>query len=171
MTGDNDAAIHFSSLYYTYYPLILTTCIRRLGNRAIAEDATQETFRIAWQHFPKEDLDIAWLYATARNVIGNEYRRTARSNAAHARLEVPHADVSDSTDALDLRAAMTRLRASDRELLYMAYWEDLSGQEMSGILGVSLPAVWVRLTRAREALRALLGEINTVPVLPRRLHG
>lgn len=151
---DEDAAARFGALYREYYPLILTTCTRRLGSRAAAEDATHEVFRIAWQH-SEEELTIAWLYATARNVIGNEYRRTGRSDSAHARIEPPD-DVQDPTDALDVRAAMSTLKPADRELLYMAYWEGLSAQEIGSITGVSAPAVWVRLTRARDALRRTL---------------
>lgn len=169
MTEDDDAATHFTSLYRTYYPLILTTCCRRLGTRAAAEDFAHEVFRIAWQHHPKEDLDLAWLYATARNVIGNEYRRTRRAIAAQSELELPAVDGPDSSEALDTRVAMTRLRISDRELLYMAYWEDLSAQEIGTILGVSAGAVWVRLTRAREALRCLL--VNSIPAQSRGYRG
>lgn len=155
LTEHDDAAARFSALYRSYYPLILSTCTRRLGNRQAAEDATHEVFRIAWQHYPKEDVDVAWLYAAARNVIGNEYRRFARSGVALARLAEPERG-QDSTDALDVRAVMTRLRGTDRELLFMAYWEDLTPQEIGRILGISTAAVWVRLTRAREAMRVLL---------------
>lgn len=155
MTRDEDAASRFSALYRAYYPVILSTCVRRLGNRQLAEDAAHDVFRIAWQHYPKENLDVAWLYATARNVVGNEYRRLARSGAALARLE-PAEAAQTSTDALEVRTAMTRLREADRELLYMAYWEDLSAQEMGEILGISPAAVWVRLTRARTLLRQML---------------
>lgn len=160
MTEDDDAAARFSALYRAYYPLILSTCTRRLGNRQAGEDAAHEVFRIALQHYPKENLDVAWLYATARNVVGSEYRRLARSSAALARLDAPAASQS-STDALDVRAAMTRLRESDRELLYMTYWEELAAHEVANILGISAAAVWVRLTRAREALRQLL--VSSVP--------
>lgn len=168
MTQDDDATTRFSALYRAYYPLILRTCVRRLGGRQAGEDAAQEVFRIALQHYPKEDLSVAWLYATARNVVGNEYRRLARSTAALARLEQPTAG-QPSTDALDVRAAMTRLRESDRELLYMTYWEDLAAQEIGSILGISAAAVWVRLTRAREALRELL--LGPIPVRSWRRRG
>jgi RNA polymerase sigma-70 factor (ECF subfamily) len=153
VTHDSDSATLFSELYRSYYPLILATCTRRLSSIHRAEEATQEVFRIAWQHEPKEDLSIGWLYATARNVVGNEYRRVARAAAAQSQLDAPLSTLTDSTDGLDVRSAMNALRPADRELLYMAYWEDLSADEIGQILGKSSGAVWVRLTRAREALR------------------
>ena len=45
----------------------------------------------------------------------------------------------------------------------MAYWEDLSPAEMAEILGCSVPTLWVRLNRARNALRRRLGD----PVEPK----
>jgi RNA polymerase sigma factor (sigma-70 family) len=160
VTRLDDATARFTALYRTYYRVILSTCTRRLGTPQAAEDATHEVFRIAWQHMPKENLDLAWLYTTARNVVGNEYRRTKRFNAAASRLECPDVDPPDLADALDVRTAMRRLRPVDRELLYMAYWEGLTAPEISKVLGVSTPAVWVRLTRAREALRRLLPAVE-----------
>ena len=61
----------------------------------------------------------------------------------------------------EVREAMGTLRQSDRELLYMAYWEGLRGEEIAGILRISVPAVWVRLTRAREAMRRALRATST----------
>ena len=66
-----------------------------------------------------------------------------------------------SGDGRDVRAAMKRLRESDRELLFMTYWEDLSGAEIAEILGIRVTAVWVRLNRARETLRKELESNRT----------
>lgn len=155
MTQFDDAAARFSALYSAHYSLILATCYRRLGNRAAAEDVAQEVFRIAWQRYPEEDLSLAWLYATARNVIGNEYRRTAKAGAAQRFLELSEI-VGDSADEAEVRAALRELRPEDRELMYMAYWEDLGAQEIARLLDIKAGAVWVRLTRARAKLRDLL---------------
>ncbi|MDR1800096.1 MAG: hypothetical protein LBR19_09515 [Bifidobacteriaceae bacterium] len=38
------------------------------------------------------------------------------------------------------------------------YWEELSAGECAQVLGCSTGAVWVRLHRARAALREVLGE-------------
>ena len=55
-----------------------------------------------------------------------------------------------------LRQVVSNLRPDDRELIWMAYWEELTREEMAEIVGCSLPAVKVRLLRARERLRTLL---------------
>ncbi|MFP3608455.1 RNA polymerase sigma factor, partial [Paraburkholderia sp. SIMBA_053] len=55
-----------------------------------------------------------------------------------------------------VRRALRRLPEADRELLYMAYWEELSRVEIAAILGISAIAVRIRLMRARERFRHLL---------------
>lgn len=160
MTLD-DHAERFAAFYQEHYSLILTTCIRRLRDRATAEDAAADVFRVAWQRFPeKEDPSLAWLYVVVHNVVGNEYRRAARAQALRDRLGQVALD-SANRDGEEVREAMGTLRATERELLYMAYWERLSGDEIASVLRISVPAVWVRLTRAREALRRALGRTTT----------
>jgi RNA polymerase sigma-70 factor (ECF subfamily) len=151
----------FAAIYRESYPLILLTCERRLNDRRAAEDATAEVFRIAWQRHAKGDeLTLPWLYRVARNVVGNEYRRSRRARALDQKSRLmadPHTDPANDP-ALQVRAALARLKPRQRELLFMAYWEDLTASEMAHVLGCSIPALWVRLNRARAALRAVLTE-------------
>ena len=156
MTSDSDAA-RFADFYRDHYSLILTICYRRLGNRPSAEDATAEVFRIVWQRYSKEAPALPTLYAIARNVMGNEYQRATRARSLQARLVDERTSPEEADDQSgDVRAALLRMRPTDRDLLYMAYWEDLTAKEISEIVRISPGAVWVRLTRAREALRSLL---------------
>ncbi len=155
MTGDNGAA-RFAAYYRDHYSLILATCFRRLGDHPAAEDATADVFRIVWQRYNKEDPSLPTLYAIARNVIGNEYRRSSRAHATESRLEQAALTAVPNDDPTELREALLHLRPVDRELLYMAYWEDLTAKEIAEITRTSPGAVWVRLTRAREALRDIL---------------
>ena len=146
----------FGTFYRVHYSMILATVSRRVNDRSTAEDLTSEVFKVAWAHYQSDgDLTLAWLYTVARNVVGNEYRRTLRSSALTTKLtghafEAVHE--TDSTTA-DTRRAMMKLKEADREILFMAYWEDLTGNEIAEILGCKVPTVWVRLNRARAALR------------------
>jgi len=148
----------FASFYRSHYSLILTTVGRRLNDHSTAEDVTSEVFRVAWSHYQTGgEMTLPWLYTVARNVVGNEYRRSTRSAALTVKA-AGHADdvMDDRDDDADVRRAMMELREADREILFMAYWEDLSGAEIATILGCKVPTVWVRLNRARSALRAHL---------------
>jgi RNA polymerase sigma-70 factor (ECF subfamily) len=66
---------------------------------------------------------------------------------------------------------MEELSSSDRELIRMAYWEDLSRDEIAEILGCSAVTVRVRLLRARNRLDALLKAKRAPSALQGRLHG
>jgi RNA polymerase sigma factor (sigma-70 family) len=156
-----DSDGHFSAFYRANYSVILATVARRLSDRATAEDVTSEVFRVAWaHHVGGDELTLPWLYTVARNVVGNEYRRSSRSAALTAKSEglVEIAPGADDDSARDTRRAMMRLKEADREILFMAYWEDLTGAEIAAILDCKVPTVWVRLNRARAALKHELKE-------------
>jgi RNA polymerase sigma-70 factor (ECF subfamily) len=164
---DRGDQVRFAEFYREYYSLILTTCERRLSDRRAAEDATAEVFRIAWERANAGgELNLPWLYVVARNLVGREYRRTRRASTQFpAAAEAPIEGSTSSDRALEVRAALSQLKPAERELLFMAYWEDLSPGEMAQILGCSVPALWVRLNRARNALRQRL----TSPAEPREV--
>ena len=149
----------FAEFYRANYSLILTTCERRLSDRRAAEDAAAEVFRVAWERAKAgHELTLPWLYVVARNLVGREYRRARRVPTQFLEADVRGTDGSASSDrALEVRAALAQLKPAERELLFMAYWEDLTPEEMAEILGCRVPTLWVRLNRARNALRQRLG--------------
>jgi RNA polymerase sigma-70 factor (ECF subfamily) len=55
-----------------------------------------------------------------------------------------------------LTGALSELSAHDRELLVMLHVDDLPAADVAEVLGVSLPTVWKRGSRARERLRGIL---------------
>jgi RNA polymerase sigma-70 factor (ECF subfamily) len=50
--------------------------------------------------------------------------------------------------------ALETLRPADREILSLAFWEELDTDQIARVLGCSKNAAAVRLTRARKAWRA-----------------
>lgn len=158
--GDGGRDSEFSAFYGRYYGLILATAQRRVSGLAVAEDVTSEVFRVAWQScLAGGELSLPWLYGVARNVIGNEYRRVSRSTSLYERLrdnELTVAREGDRDSALDILRGMDELREKDREVLELVYWDDLSGEEVAAVLGISQSAARVRLLRAREALKRVL---------------
>ncbi|WP_165397373.1 RNA polymerase sigma factor [Microterricola gilva] len=143
----------FSSFYKQYYRLILTVAQQRLPSFSDAEDLTAEVFRIAWKyHSDGNELNLPWLYQVLRNVVGNEYRRTTRADQFSQRFgdQMLNSFAESPDSALEMRRLLQLLPLQERELIYMAYWEDLTGQEIAAILGCSPVTVRVRLMRARK---------------------
>ncbi|MGG5175593.1 RNA polymerase sigma factor [Pseudarthrobacter sp. J1763] len=110
-------------------------------------------FRLAWQ---KSELHpgIGWLLATARNVVGNEYKARERSQMLQERLqqEAMAAESEHNTNERALVAqVLEQLSEKEREVLMLSYWDDLTTIELAEALGCSPTAAGVRLHRARKS--------------------
>ncbi len=150
----------FVAFYSQYHRLILTIAQQRLGGFSDAEDVTAEVFRITLAHYRATgELSLPWVRRTLYHVVGQEYRRRGRAPLG---MDDPLlsgwdlADADDPDDAIAIRQALAGSRESDREVIFMTYWEDLTPAEIGAALGCSESAVRVRLRRARRRLRKRL---------------
>jgi RNA polymerase sigma-70 factor (ECF subfamily) len=144
-----------------------------LRDRALAADATQETFVRALRHVDAGrdgGLVAPWLFGIARNV-SLEMRR-ARSRAG--RVIVPSEGASGAEDGVaagsperDLLgreavrivgAALARLSEERRTMLLLRLDHGLAYEEIAATMGISLAKVKVEIFRARAVLRATLAE-------------
>src|ERR1700722_9916592 len=83
--GDGDG--RFAACFEVHYPRVLAYGLRRLPDRAAAEDAAAETFLVAWRRFGDAPSDqLPWLLAIARNVIYNVSRSARRRDRLAARV-------------------------------------------------------------------------------------
>ncbi len=112
-------AAAFDALFKRNYRVLLRFIYFRVNDRELAEDLTGDTFRIAWEKH-RAGVQITtppWLFAAARNVIGNEYRRRdrERSRVTVATLEalVQVENWGAWVDDADIRLSMSKLRAAD----------------------------------------------------------
>lgn len=155
----------------TYRPLLAYA--RRRVDPATADEVVADTFLIAWRRRSEvpDGSERVWLFGVARNMIRNALRAGRRRQAAHDRLRSatatePTGSLEVSPEPVDeraalLRAALDRLAASDRELLMLVAWEELSHAETATVLGISANAVAIRVHRARKKLAARLAETTT----------
>ncbi|MFE4175174.1 RNA polymerase sigma factor [Streptomyces sp. NPDC056909] len=143
-------------MYTREHPRVSAYVHRRLGDRGAAEELTAEVFRTAWERTAAgHEPSSGWLFVTARNLLSNHYRRTARLTELHRRItdELNRAPASgQDTAVLD---TLDRLPERHRDVLMLGYWDGLSAAEIGEVLGCGVPAVWVRLHRARKAFRDL----------------
>jgi len=155
----------FHVFYSRYHSLLLGVAQQRLVGMSSAEDVVAEAFAIAWSHYREGgELTLPWLYQVLRNLIGNEYQRAVRADKLVERVGASLGTniVEFATDdAIGLRSAIKELPEDDRELIYMAYWEDLKRNEMAAILGCSATAVRLRLMRAKRRLKTLVDGSET----------
>ncbi|MFF3753976.1 RNA polymerase sigma factor [Streptomyces sp. NPDC002018] len=151
-----DRSERFTTMYAREHPRVSAYVYRRLGDRGAAEELTAEVFRTAWERMAAgQETGGGWLFVTARNLLGNHYRRTARLTELHRRIsdELDRAPASGQDTAV--LETLDRLPERHREVLMLSYWDGLSAAETGEVLGCGGPAVWVRLHRARKAFRDL----------------
>jgi RNA polymerase sigma-70 factor (ECF subfamily) len=143
----------------------------RLGDAALAEEATQEAFIRAYRRLwllGDGAKFAAWVNTIARRVainFGLRHRRELNKRKRWA-LENPENSTeensADETDPLctpeTLRQTLAELPAAHRECLVLFYLENKSGAEAAVTLGLSETAFRVRLHRARAAMRERLEE-------------
>ncbi len=106
----------------------------------------------------------AWLFGVATHVIGNSARAVRRHRDLLARIPAPpvavdHADevaarVDIDRDSARIRAAIGRLRGTDRDVLSLAVLGELSYPEIAAALNLPVGTVRSRLSRDRTRLRA-----------------
>ena len=132
------------------------------GERALAEDVTQETWLRAVREWrttgaPREPL--AWLTTVARNLILNHLRRREVESLdavspAEILAAVERDAVSDSAEiASAVNRALMRLPEAEARLLEAFHYERSKVAQLAHDYGISERAVEGRLRRARARLR------------------
>lgn len=154
----------FHSIYDQYAGDVHRFALYLCGNRAQADDLTSEAFVRLWTA-PGEIrlLTIkAFLFAIVRNLYRTGLRGRHRADALSE--DAPSAAISvevqlaaKSELALVMRALM-QLPETDRAALWMRAQDEMSYEEIAGVLGLTPVAVRVRVHRARLRLAELVGE-------------
>ncbi|MBV9035093.1 MAG: sigma-70 family RNA polymerase sigma factor [Acidobacteriaceae bacterium] len=150
-TGSHAA---LEELFARYRDGIYGFFCRRLKNVSRAEDLTQETFlaviRGIVRYEPRASVRT-YLYGIAFRVLFTELRKQMNSHPAIADEEQWVDSAPDVT--LWVREALQRLDNSDREILMLREYEQLSYDEIAAVLRLPLNTVRSRLFRSRMALK------------------
>jgi len=133
------------------------------GRRQIAEDAIAEAFARAMERGGLISNPVAWIHTTALRLVIDEFRRERRERGLRDRehrlpaIEGPEPGVVTRDR---LFRAMAKISPQQRAVLVLKYTEDLSTQEIAGLLGMSASTVRVHLHRARRKLAGTYPEAN-----------
>ena len=152
--------LRFAECFDLHYSRVVAYGLRRLVDRAAAEDAAAEAFLIAWKRFEAAPADLLpWLLAITRNVIRNESRsarrrdrlaaQVAAENAASDQPREPGSNSDPGDQAAAVRTALKQLSDRDREVLLLTSWDGLDARRAAAVLGCSPGTFAVRLHRAR----------------------
>jgi RNA polymerase sigma-70 factor, ECF subfamily len=137
------------------------------GDAALADDLVQDCVERALlkSHLYDEARPLrTWLYAVLRNLHLSGLRRQGRAQLVKTVDELTGfegavAPSQDGKVALSqVASALDRLPDNQREVIVLVAVEEMSYRDVAEITGVPVGTVMSRLSRARSALRALLGE-------------
>ena len=139
---------------------------RLLDDEEDAWDVLQETWLavLAGIGSIKEPSSLpAWLYRVARNQAMDRLRKKCRDREMFIDGEsIPEIGTPDETIGLQnaehVHQALGRLSLPHREVLTLFFLEDLSQEEIAGVLQATIGTVKSRLHYAKRALRAVLEE-------------
>jgi RNA polymerase sigma factor (sigma-70 family) len=159
-SGDDVA---FGRLVAAYGDDMRRVCIVVCRDEALAEDAVQAAWAIAWQRLAslREPARIKpWLIAIAANRARDLLRDQRRRSEVEVRGRAPSVaggvDPSTGIDSLDMLAAVERLDPQDRALLAMRYVAGFDAAELSLALGLSPAGTRTRLKRLIDRLKGEL---------------
>lgn len=161
--GDRSA---FATLVARHYDRIFGLAFRLTGQRAEAEDLTQDICAAlpaklaGWRG---EARFTTWLYRVVVNAAHDQRRRRAtRARAAEGWGDWENArqdEIATQAQALDwLTGAMARLSPELRDTLALVLGEDMTQAEAGLVLGISEGTVAWRMSEVKKRLRAIAAE-------------
>lgn len=167
--GDPEA---FRELFQELAQAIYRHALRATDDWSVAEEIVSLTFLEVWRLREKlestDDSVRPWVYGIATNVLRNRGRAMRRHKNVMDRLPVLD-DIPDFSDEVAERlddgrrlaaakAAVAKLRQSERDVFALCVWADLSYAAAAEALDIPIGTVRSRLARARARLQKLTEE-------------
>jgi RNA polymerase sigma-70 factor (ECF subfamily) len=166
--GDPEAV---RAVFQAYGRLVYTIALRVLGNRALAEEATQQVFLKAWRAAGRldEDRDMGpWLAMIARRVAIDIYRSEARRSTdpiesvapGHPALTFRPEPVEAMYDAWEVRRAVAELPREEQDIVRLQHFGGLTHREIARRLKLPAGTVKSRSFRAHQRLVSQLAHLR-----------
>ena len=172
--GDNNA---FDQLLKRHKARLFNFILSMVKDSDLADDIFQETFvkaivTIRQGRYNDQGKFIAWIYRIARNLIIDSYRQDKVENQLSTddengvnllnRSEFSEGTVEDTLIGMqieeDLRALVTELPESQRQVVDMRFYQNLSFKEIAALTGVSINTALGRMRYAILNLRRMARE-------------
>ena len=167
LAGDEAA---FESLIRKYKQQVHAQALRQIDDFQIAEDIVQETFLQVYQKldtledpklFPKwlyvivNRRCIAWLRKNRLQTQPLEETDISEieTEAYSQHIAEEHARTTAEAQRDLVKKLLAKLKESDREIITLHYFEEMSSSEIGEFLGVSENTIKSRLRRARQRLK------------------
>ena len=159
-------------VYDRWAGLTYALCRRGLPNPADAEEAAAQVFVKAWQrregYDPERGTLAGWLLGIARREVLDGYRAAARQReleAAAEGLPTPDGPTPEQlVDRLLVVDELARLRPEQRRALGLAFYDDLTHDQVARVMDLPLGTVKSHIRRGLAVLRRRLEVDGAAPV-------
>ncbi len=168
VAAGDEAAL--SRLYDLTLSRVYGLALRITGRRDLAEEVCVETYWQSWREATRYDAargqPLAWLMVITRSRALDALRRLDKvTYCAEPELFLEHESCPQgspldqllhSERASTLKSALSALTPVQKQLVALAFYKDLSHQEISDQTGLPLGTVKSHLKRAQDCLRGVL---------------
>lgn len=180
MTAD-DSDARWATTVINDTGVALLRYIARRTNREDVEDVLNDSLTVVWERrasIPRDRVEARmWAFGVTRNTLKKHGRNRSMQNRltdalrSVARLVPDATQTIDPAEALegeerhaDVRAALSMLRASDRELITLVHWDDFTLIDAAALLGINPSTARTRYARAKGRLAAQLAHHRVRPL-------
>lgn len=154
---DGDAN-SFTELCQRFYPAMVAIAHSILNDRDSAEDVAQQSFAKAvykLSQLKNAKQFGSWLSSICRNAAIDLARVNKRYNTV-GDLSLVAEEQKPTNDTDMVKKAIAQLCDNDREIIYLKFYDGLSYEDISGVLGISKQAINGKLRRAKKRLAVVL---------------
>ena len=154
----------FDAFYAATSHRLLGQLFAMTGDRGEAEDALQEAYIRAWQHWPKisgYENPEGWVRSVAFKLCVNAWWKTRNRLTAHRRA-APRTEAGTELgpDLAALVQALRLLPERQRRVLVLHYVADLTVEQIARETGMAAGTVKSHLSRGRTAMAPLVSEFS-----------
>jgi RNA polymerase sigma-70 factor (sigma-E family) len=150
----------FDDFYQGTRSRVLTYLYSVVGDLAEAQDATQEAYARAWQHWAtvsRAEHPEAWVRTVGWRLLAAHWRSARVRRRAYARQDAPTTVAAPSEDTVTLVSALRQLPEPQRRAIVLHHLLDLPLAQIATETGVAIGTIKARLSRGRTALAEILG--------------
>lgn len=153
----------FERLYQTSYGKILGTVTAMLGDRAAAEDCTQDAFERAYKKWPTWQPIApaeAWVHRIAINAAVSHQRKMRLREVGEVIRRIGRPGLAPDPQVIvenrDIAAALAQLPPKQAAAIVLRHYHGYTNRAIAQALGIPERTVASRLAVAKERLRVML---------------
>ena len=163
----NGNPVAFEKIYYVYSPRLFSSLLRLVKSDAAAQEIIQDVFLKVWENRKNIDPDKSfrsYLYTIAENKAYDFFRKVARDKKLYETLIVVATEQYEhieteyfhKEDSRILEMAIRTLPTQRQLVFRLSKLEDMSYDEISNRLGISVSTISDHIVKANKSIRRFL---------------